>query len=161
MRFHRLLTTLACAGAAAYTISKVHLAVRGEIGMPGFPAPPESYEQIADPTGAQLGNAGLGVVLLLLTAALLRPPAHTVTRRLLLGANWLGILMVGAGVAGFTLRAAAVVPALGEPAEGPGAWVALAVGAVWTVSWVPAVLGARGRRTPRRSTEAPTGTAAR
>lgn len=152
MRFHRSVTTLACAGAAAYTISKIDLAVRGEIGMPGFPAPQQSYEQITDPAAAQLGNAGLGLVLVLLTAALLRPPANTVVRRLLLGANWLGIAMVGTGVAGFTLRAAGVAPGLGEPAEGAAAWVALAVGAVWTVSWVLAVLGARRR---------PSGSAAR
>ncbi|ADD39762.1 hypothetical protein Snas_0040 [Stackebrandtia nassauensis DSM 44728] len=146
MRSGTLTITLACGGALAYTISKIDLALRERIGMPGFPAPPSSYEDIPNVAAAQLGNAALGFVLVLLTAALFRPPKHTLTRRLLLGANWLGVAMVGAGVVGFTLRATGLAPALGEPASGAAAWISLTVGAVWTVSWALASHGAR--RTP-------------
>lgn len=143
MRSQTLPVTLACGGALAYTISKIDLAMRDQIGMPGFPAPPASYEAIPNVAAAQLGNAALGLVLVALTASLLRPPNRTIPRRLLLGANWLGVAMIGAGVTGFTLRATGLAPALGEPAQGPAAWVSLAVGAVWTVSWALATFATR------------------
>lgn len=142
MRSPTLKIAIACGGALAYTVSKVDLAMREEVGMPGFPAPPSSYETIPDPMAAQLGNAAMGLVLLAVTAGLLRPPRRTVARRILLGANWLGVAMIAVGVAGFTLRATGLAPGLGEPAVGATTWIALTVGAVWTVAWALGVHGA-------------------
>ncbi|MFF4389494.1 hypothetical protein ACFY0G_22330 [Streptomyces sp. NPDC001552] len=87
----------ACAGAFAYTVSKVDLARDGELGMPGFPAPPEAYGQVADVTAAQLGNAGLGLLMAVVSLLLVRPPAARWLRRSVVGVSWLGVAMVGAG----------------------------------------------------------------
>ncbi|WP_329376244.1 hypothetical protein OG625_01815 [Streptomyces sp. NBC_01351] len=144
----RIAALTACAGALAYTVSKVDLARNGELGMPGFPAPPEAYASIADVTAAQLGNAGLGLVMAVVALLLVRPPA---ARRLRLGVvvvSWFGILMIGAGVIGFGARAAGLAPALGAtpPAMGT-ALAALAVGAVWVAAWSVAAVGAVRRTT--------------
>ncbi|MGW6985683.1 hypothetical protein ACWGE1_40535 [Streptomyces sp. NPDC054932] len=133
----------ACAGALAYTVSKVHLARDGELGMPGFPAPPEAYAQVTDVTAAQLGNAGLGLLMAVVALLLIRPPAARWARRCLLTVSWLGIVMVGAGVIGFAARAAGLAPGLGDAPPHPATAVAaLAVGAVWVAGWSVATLGA-------------------
>lgn len=145
MRIHTTATALACCGALAYAIGKVEMALRGEVGMQGFPAPPEAYEQIPDPTGAQLGNAAMGFVLVVVTALLFRPPRRVWPRRAVLTVNWLGVAMIAAGVGGFTLRATGMAPGLGAPAVGASTWITLAIGAVWVLGWVAACVGA-GRR---------------
>ena len=106
---------LAAAGALAYAVAKVDLALRGELGMPGFTAPPESYRTYNPLTG-QLSNAALALVLLVVIAGLLRPPQRPLLRHGLLGANVLGALAIGAGVIGFVLRATGIAPQLGTPA---------------------------------------------
>lgn len=45
---HLAAALTACLGALAYTVSKVDLASKGELGMPGFPAPAEAYAADAD-----------------------------------------------------------------------------------------------------------------
>ncbi|MFI0463550.1 hypothetical protein ACH347_05660 [Saccharopolyspora sp. 5N102] len=141
---------IACAGALAYTTSKVVLAIRAELGIHGFPAPPSSYvawqpEQIAL---AQLGNAAVGLVtaicaLLLAWRTLARV---AVVRWILVAVSWLGVAVMAAGVIGFSLRAFGIVPALGPPAAGWSTYAALAVGAVWVVAWAIATTGfARAR----------------
>ncbi|MFJ8014863.1 hypothetical protein [Streptomyces sp. NPDC096339] len=152
-RTQRAAALTACAGALAYTISKVDLARDGELGMPGFPAPPEAYASISDVTTAQLGNAGLGLLMAVVALLLVRPPAAGWLRRGTVLVSWAGILMVGAGVLGFGARAAGLAPGLGAtpPAMG-AALAALAVGAVWVAAWAVAAVGAtrtepgRGRR---------------
>ncbi|RKT83294.1 hypothetical protein SAMN05421805_105221 [Saccharopolyspora antimicrobica] len=141
----------ACLGGLAYTTSKVLLAMRAELGIHGFPAPASSYaawqpEQIAL---AQLGNAAVGLVTAICALLLLWDGAARVRafRWPLIVVSWLGIAMMAAGVVGFSLRAFGVVPALGPPAVGWSTYSALAVGAVWVVSWAIATVGfTRGRR---------------
>ncbi|KOX11276.1 hypothetical protein [Nocardiopsis sp. NRRL B-16309] len=147
MNRHTAAVLLAAAGAAAYAVSKVHLALNGALGMPGFPAPPEAYD-VHDPVGGQLANAAVGAVMVLFVLALLRPPARALWRVPLLVANGAGALLIAAGVVSFTARAAGLAPGLGEPAQGVAAWTSLAVGAVWAAAWLTAVATTRA---PRRS----------
>ncbi|WP_327739662.1 hypothetical protein OG749_43255 [Streptomyces nojiriensis] len=142
---------IACAGALAYTVSKVDLARDGELGMPGFPAPPEAYTQVADVTAAQLGNAGLGLLMAVVSLLLVRPPAAPWLRWSAVGVSWPGVAMVGAGVVGFGARAAGLAPGLGDrPPHMATAVAALAVGALWVAGWSVAAAGAtRGRRALR------------
>jgi Protein of unknown function (DUF3995) len=59
---------------AEYAVGKVVMAVRGELGVPFHPAPPEAYEGFTgDVAVAQLGNAGLGVACVVVALALIRP----------------------------------------------------------------------------------------
>ncbi|MEU7729430.1 hypothetical protein AB0B78_29980 [Streptomyces sp. NPDC040724] len=133
----------ACAGALAYTVSKIDLARDGELGMPGFPAPQEAYARVADVTAAQLGNAGLGLLMALVALLLVRPPAARSVRWAAVAVSWAGIAMVGAGVAGFGARAAGVAPGLGDtPPDMGTALAALTVGAVWVAGWCVAAVGA-------------------
>lgn len=151
-RTQQIAALTACAGALAYTASKVDLALRGRLGMPGFPAPPESYDGFGDVTAAQLGNAGLGLTMSLLALILLRPAAHPFLRWGSVVVSWAGIAMVGAGVIGFGARAAGVAPALGDPPPAAGPAIgALVVGAVWVAGWSVATVGAmRGHARPVR-----------
>ena len=145
---------LAAAGALAYAVAKVDLALRGELGMPGFTAPPESYRAY-DPFTGQLSNAVLGLVLVAVIAGLLRPPNRLLLRRGLLGANVLGALAIGAGVIGFLLRATGVAPQLGTPAEGVATWVTLLVGALWICAWAVAIVTTARSRRPAHEAPAP------
>ncbi|MGW1373543.1 hypothetical protein ACWD6P_04590 [Streptomyces sp. NPDC002446] len=146
-RTQRLSAVIACAGALAYTASKVDLALKGELGMPGFPAPSKSYVGFGDVTAAQLGNAGLGLAMAVVALLLLRPIANPFFRWGSVVVSWAGIAMVGAGVVGFGARAAGVAPFLGPPPPETGpAIAALSVGAVWVAGWTVATVGAmRGR----------------
>jgi len=148
MRRHVPATVIAAVGAAAYSVSKVDLALRGELGMPGFPAPAASYDSY-EPFAGQLSNAAMGALLVLLIVALLRLPGARWGRRVLLLGNGIGVVMIGAGVLGFTARATGVIPSLGAPAENAAAWVALTVGAVWTVAWMAAIRGAARSTRPQ------------
>ncbi|MEU9126193.1 hypothetical protein AB0C96_41400 [Streptomyces sp. NPDC048506] len=146
-RTHQIAAVVACAGALAYTVSKVELALKGELGMPGFPAPPKSYVGFGDVTAAQLGNAGLGLSMAVIALLLLRPIANPFFRWGTVVVSWVGIAMVGAGVVGFGARAMGVAPSLGAPPPEAGpAMAALLVGAVWAAGWSVAAVGAtRGR----------------
>ncbi|MFD0559339.1 hypothetical protein ACFQ3B_20100 [Stackebrandtia endophytica] len=128
----------AAAGAVAYSVSKVDLAFRGELGMPGFPAPRAAYDSY-EPFSGQLSNAAMGVLLVLLILALARLPTNRWARRALLIGNGVAVTVIGLGVAGFAVRATGAVPWLGAPADGAAAWIALAVGALWTVAWSVAI----------------------
>lgn len=59
----------ACVAALGYVAMKLVLAARGELGLPGFPAPARPG---VDPAMAQLGNAALGVVGALLALMVMR-----------------------------------------------------------------------------------------
>ena len=144
MNLQRLFVAGGCAGAAAYTICKIDLAARGELGMPGFPAPADSYQQY-DPVSGQISNALVGFGMLLLIGWLGWPPRRAWLRRGLLTVSWTGVALVASGLAGFTLRATDIVPRSGVGTT-PVAWVTLAVGAAWVASWVVANLGAVQRK---------------
>ncbi|MCY9786371.1 hypothetical protein KIK06_20975 [Nocardiopsis sp. EMB25] len=137
MNRHTAAVLVAAGGAAAYAVSKVELALSGRLGMPGFPAPQESYATY-DPLTGQLSNAAVGAVLVVLILGLLRPPVGTFWRWALVLTNAVGAAMVGAGVLTFGARATGLLPGLGAPADGVAAWAALAVGAVWVVAWAVA-----------------------
>ncbi|GAA0280285.1 hypothetical protein GCM10010302_17580 [Streptomyces polychromogenes] len=150
----RVAALTACAGALAYTISKVGLARDGELGMPGFPAPPEAYASVGDVAAAQLGNAALGLLMALVALLLVRPPVGRWVRGCVLLVSWAGILMVGSGVIGFGARAAGLAPDLGAPPPDAGTAVAaLAVGALWVAGWAVAAVGATGRRSAQEDAE--------
>lgn len=144
---------LAGVGALSYAVAKVDLALRGELGMPGFTAPPESY-RLYDPFTGQLSNAVLGLVLAVVIAGLLRPPSSLLLRRGLLVANVLGVLAIGAGVLGFLLRATGIATQLGTPAEGVATWVTLFVGGIWICAWAVAIVTTARSRRPARSAPA-------
>ncbi|MEU3772304.1 hypothetical protein AB0F11_03625 [Streptomyces sp. NPDC032472] len=159
---HRVAAVTACLGALAYTVSKVDLARDGELGMPGFPAPAESYGAVADVATAQLANAALGLLMAVVALVLLRLPRTRLVRWPVLAASWVGIAMVGAGVLGFGARAAGLAPGLGPtPPHLRTALAALLVGAVWAAAWtvaaVAAVRGGRGGRAGQRTATGATG----
>jgi hypothetical protein len=59
--------------ALEYVVAKVVMAARGELGVPGHPAPPEAYERFSgDVATAQLGNAAVGLVSLVIALALVQ-----------------------------------------------------------------------------------------
>ncbi|MDQ8708313.1 hypothetical protein RCO28_38525 [Streptomyces sp. LHD-70] len=152
VRKHQISAIAACLGALAYTVAKVDLARRGEVGMPGFPAPLGAADRVGDVAAAQLGNAGLGFGMAVVAVALLRPVANPVLRWGAIGVSWLGIAAVGAGVVGFGARAVGMAPALGAPPSHlVPAVAALLVGAVWVGAWGVATVGAmRGASRPER-----------
>ncbi|MGK5639091.1 hypothetical protein ACSNOK_12410 [Streptomyces sp. URMC 126] len=130
-------------GALAYTVAKVDLARKDELGMPGFPAPADAYAAVADVGAAQLGNAALGLLMAVVALFLARPPRGRFVRWSLLAVSWAGIVMVGAGVVGFTARATGLAPGLGPtPPHPPTAFTALLVGAAWVTAWTVATVTA-------------------
>lgn len=142
-RRHRLnlAALIAAGGALAYTISKIDLAIRAELGMPGFPAPPSSYVGFEDVTGAQLGNASVGLVAAALALVLLVPMRRGAPRILTHIVNWAGFVMPAAGVVGFGIRALQLTDALGPVPPNPmAAALTLAVGALWATGWAFAIL---------------------
>lgn len=137
---------LAASGALAYTISKVDLAFRGELGLPGFTAPAASY-LTHDAFSGQLGNAGLGLLMAGGILLLLAAPRRRWMRVGLLLLNGAGAAMIAVSTVLFGARALGVAPALGTPAEGISSWVSVGVGVLWSVAWwVAIVCGRRGGR---------------
>ncbi|MEU9143959.1 hypothetical protein [Streptomyces sp. NPDC048349] len=152
---HLAAALTACLGALAYTVSKVHLARQGELGMPGFPAPPEAYAAVANVETAQLANAALGLLMAVVALFLVRLPGTPLVRWPVLVVSWAGIAMVGAGVLGFGARAAGLAPSLGDaPPHMPTALAALLVGAVWVTAWTIATVCATRRSRRRYATSA-------
>jgi len=59
--------------AFEYVVAKVIMAGRGELGVPGHPAPPEASERFSsDVVAAQFGNAAVGLVSVLVALALVQ-----------------------------------------------------------------------------------------
>ncbi|MFF4284498.1 hypothetical protein ACFY0R_04135 [Streptomyces sp. NPDC001633] len=58
----RIAVWLTVTGSLVYVGQKVYMAARGEVGMPGHPAPAEVQAQFAHPGLAQAGNASLGLL---------------------------------------------------------------------------------------------------
>jgi hypothetical protein len=67
--FVRLAACVAVAELLVYSAQKVYMAVRGEIGMPGHPAPAAVQAQFAHAGLAQAGNAALGALAALVALA--------------------------------------------------------------------------------------------
>lgn len=131
---------VATIGALAYTASKIHFAVLGRLGIDGFEATPEANAAFGDATVAQLGNATVGLIAAALALALLRrwPRWITIAGHIV---SWAALLMIGAGFAGFALRASGVVA---EPKGMPAtalSWIVIAAGATWVAAWAYALVG--------------------
>ncbi|MFD8542397.1 hypothetical protein [Streptomyces sp. NPDC059649] len=58
----RVAVWLTVAGSLVYVGQKAYMAARGEVGMPGHPAPAHVQAQFAHPGWAQAGNASLGLL---------------------------------------------------------------------------------------------------
>lgn len=65
----RVAVWLTVAGSLVYVGQKVYMAMRGEVGMPGHPAPAQVQAQFAHPGLAQAGNASLGLLAVLVAWA--------------------------------------------------------------------------------------------
>ncbi|SDC10117.1 hypothetical protein [Actinokineospora iranica] len=119
--------------ALAYTAAKVDLALRGELGLPGFPTSAETTRDFEGSIAlAQWGNAAVGLAVAALAITLTHPRGGLPLRL----ASWVGATLIGAGVAGFALRAITDPPA-------PAGWATLAVGALWVASWIQATVAHR------------------
>lgn len=100
---------MAAAGGLGYSASKVHLAIEGRLGLPGFPAPERLGGTAQDIRWAQFGNAVIGLAVAGLALILLvpiRPRAARWSGYLL---SWAALVLVGAGLVGFTGRALGLV----------------------------------------------------
>lgn len=136
----------ALVGALVYIAIKVFCAGTGELGMPGFPAPPEKYESDPNVAARQLGNAAVGAATAVLALATVQTWGR-VFPRWLLQLGCLGALaMLGSGGVGYLARATEVTDAFGPP---PADWRAYPLTAfilLWSALW--AVLAWSCRRTP-------------
>ncbi len=98
-RFVRLAAALAVAYMLMYTGLKLYMAARGEIGMPGSPAPEAVQARFEHPAAAQAGNALLGVVAAAVVAATVTRWGGRIPRWAVLGALALGLLLQALGMA--------------------------------------------------------------
>jgi len=114
-----------------YAVGKLVMAARGELGVPGHPAPPEATERFSgDITTAQLGNASLGFAMAALALAFL-------LRR---GPRWLLALGALASLVGGIAGAAVVLAGLTGLHEDHGQWgldsLALGVATLGAWAWL-------------------------
>jgi hypothetical protein len=118
--------------AAEYTVSKIVMATRGELGVVGHPAPREVTESFSGSVvAAQLGNAALGVLMAVVALALVHRWGRRIPSALLAAG---AVASVGCGIAGM----AVVVASLTGLREDHGQWGvdSLVLGAVPLVAWV-------------------------
>jgi hypothetical protein len=84
--------------ALEYAVAKIVMAARGELGLPGHPAPPEAYERFSgDVVAAQLGNAALGLLTAALALALVQRWGRRVPTALLAAGS---VVALAGGIAG-------------------------------------------------------------
>ena len=130
-----------------YVAGKLVMAARGELGLPDHPAPPEAYERFAgDVALAQVGNAALGSVTVLIALAFVLPWGRRLPA-VALAAGATGALLSGLAAS------AVVVASITGLREDHGQWTALALAtdAVALPAWtVLAVAGWRAVRLPVR-----------
>lgn len=67
-----------------YVVEKLYLAATGTVGMIGSPASAEAAAAIADPAAAQLGNAALGLLPVIVSLIAILPLGGRIPRPLLL-----------------------------------------------------------------------------
>ena len=135
--------------ALEYVAAKVIMAGRGELGVPGHPAPREAYERFAgDVAAAQLGNAAVGLVSVLVALALVQRWGRRIPAVVLAAGAGAALL---AGLAGLVVVAASLTGLR----EDHGQWGidSLVLGAAplaaWFVLTAAAVRDARAEGLPR------------
>jgi Protein of unknown function (DUF3995) len=114
-----------------YAVAKTVMAVRGELGLPGHPAPREAYEGVADVAAAQFASAALGLVPVAVALALVQPWGRRVPAPVLAAGAVAALVGVSAG-------AAVVATSLAGLREDHGQWGldSLLLGAAPVVSWL-------------------------
>ncbi|MFE1771519.1 hypothetical protein [Streptomyces sp. NPDC059008] len=95
--FVRLAACVAVAEMLVYTAQKVYMAMRGETGMPGHPAPAAVQAQFAHAGLAQAGNAALGVLAALVALASVTRWGARIPRWALCCALALALVMLSLG----------------------------------------------------------------
>jgi hypothetical protein len=131
-------------GALVYGAMKVDLALKGQVGIAGFPNRP-GHEQ---DQGGQWGNVAVAVVCAAVALATVQPWGRSIPRWLLLAASWAICAGLGAGAVALVLR---VLGRSELPA--PTGWTGRLVAAaavVWVVLWGATAVSYR-RRTRGRS----------
>ncbi|AJT66387.3 hypothetical protein T261_4748 [Streptomyces lydicus] len=141
--FVRLAVGLSVAEMLVYTAQKVYMTARGEVGMPGHPAPASVQAQFEHPALAQAGNASLGVITALVALATVTRWGSRIPRWMLLGALTLALVMQSLGAV-ITIQRAGLD--LAHPGWG-AAWEVLS-GGVQIVAWCVTVVS-YGQRTRR------------
>jgi Protein of unknown function (DUF3995) len=137
-----------------YTVAKAVMAVRGELGLPGHPAPPEAYEGVSDVAAAQFGSAALGLVPVAVALALVQRWGRRIPA---------AVLAAGAVVAlvGVTAGAVVVTTSLVGLREDHGQWgldsLLLAAAPVlpWLLLTAAALRAARAEGLPPWARELP------
>lgn len=127
---------VACASSLAYAGMKAVMAVRGELGLPGFPASASSYEGREGISGDEWALAGTGLMAAAVALLPILPPAKRLNRWLVAIPVWFAALSQAAGAAGFTLRAFRIMPDLGVGPQGPVTWIVLAVLDAGAIAWL-------------------------
>jgi hypothetical protein len=129
-----------------YAVSKVVMATRGELGVVGHPAPREATESFSGSVAAaQLGNAGLGLLMAAVALALVHPWGRRIPSALLAAG---AVAALAGGVAGV----AVVGASLTGIREDRGQWGvdSLILGVAPLVAWVVLTVAAlRAVRIPR------------
>ena len=130
-----------------YAVAKAVMAGRGELGVPGHPAPPEAYERFSgDVVAAQLGNAATGLVCAAIALALVQRWGRRIPAAALAAGAGAALL---AGLAGVVVVAAS----LAGLREDHGQWGidSLVLGAAPLAAWlVLTVAAARAARAEGR-----------
>lgn len=140
-RTSRWVPLAACLAALGYTGAKGVLAVRGELGLPGFPAPARPG---VDPWTGQLGNAGLGVLGALLALAALRQWRRRVQIALAVALG-LAALLETVGAAVLVARTLRLTTSYAALPPGPGPYLGAGY-AVLTATLFGATAGLAARR---------------
>ncbi|MFI6765293.1 hypothetical protein [Streptomyces sp. NPDC050355] len=95
--FVRLAAYLAVLEMLVYTVQKVYMAGRGEIGMPGHPAPESVQAQFAHAGLAQAANAALGALAATVALATVTRWGARIPRWVLCCALTLALVMLSLG----------------------------------------------------------------
>lgn len=120
----------------AYAGMKVAMALRGELGLPGFPPRPTS--NTADPDIAR--NEWMLALLGLIAAGIAYATCSSLIRRVPRWIVVIAVLLAGgsqaAGAIGMTLRVTRLLPDLGPGPQGWSTWIVLVILDVGAIAWV-------------------------
>jgi hypothetical protein len=130
----RLPALIAAVTTAAYGAMKVVYAIDGKLGLPGFPAA-AGHDERANISRDEWGNVALAAVATGIALATAQPAGRRLPRWLLAAAVWGAFVALGAGAAGFTLRATRILPDLGSGPTGWPTWLVLAVLDLGAIAW--------------------------
>lgn len=130
------ITALIC--TLIYSGMKVVMAIRGEIGLPGFPAKDASYvgRSSADISRDEWGLVLTGLVAALVALVTLLPVIRRVPRWIVAIAVWVAGLSQAAGAVTFTFRTLRILPDLGPGPQGWSTWVVLLILDVGAIAWL-------------------------